>query len=271
MAARSLRRVPARAPSPALLLPLLILVGCAVGNGDARRQRATSRPPYQRSPPRPRAAPSPSPSPMTRARRSRSPAEPQKIVSLTPATTETLFAIGAGDRGRRQGRGHRELPAGGGVDPRRGDLHGRRGREDRRPRRRPRDLRRQRASTQGPAVEQLRRANIPVLVVLRRPTSTAASTASSSSARRSASADAADGARGLDARPVRRDLAAVDRDRRRSRSVFYEIDVTVAIFTPTADSIYGEMFQLAGGDPITTGRRRTTRSRSRSSSRPTPR
>ena len=32
--------------------------------------------------------------------------------------------------------------------------------------------------------------------------------------------------------------------------VFYEIDVTGGIFTPPADSIYGEMFTLAGGDPI---------------------
>ena len=32
--------------------------------------------------------------------------------------------------------------------------------------------------------------------------------------------------------------------------VFYEIDVTGGIFTPPADSIYGEMFQLAGAEPI---------------------
>ena len=32
--------------------------------------------------------------------------------------------------------------------------------------------------------------------------------------------------------------------------VFYEIDVTNGIFTPPADSIYGEMFTLAGAEPI---------------------
>ena len=32
--------------------------------------------------------------------------------------------------------------------------------------------------------------------------------------------------------------------------VFYEIDTTGGIFTPPADSIYGEMFRLAGAEPI---------------------
>ena len=32
--------------------------------------------------------------------------------------------------------------------------------------------------------------------------------------------------------------------------VFYEIDVSGGIFTPPADSIYGEMFVLAGAEPI---------------------
>ena len=32
--------------------------------------------------------------------------------------------------------------------------------------------------------------------------------------------------------------------------MFYEIDVTNGIFTPPAESIYGEMFKLAGATPI---------------------
>jgi iron complex transport system substrate-binding protein len=32
--------------------------------------------------------------------------------------------------------------------------------------------------------------------------------------------------------------------------VFYEIDTTGGIFTPPAESIYGEMFTLAGAEPI---------------------
>ena len=32
--------------------------------------------------------------------------------------------------------------------------------------------------------------------------------------------------------------------------MFYEIDVTGGIFTPPAESIYGEMFRLAGAEPI---------------------
>ena len=51
--------------------------------------------------------------------------------------------------------------------------------------------------------------------------------------------------------------------------VFYEIDVTGGIFTPPADSIYGEMFELAGAE-LDLRATPTTRSRSRSSSRPIP-
>ena len=59
---------------------------------------ATAAPPAS-----PDAAPTPGPasrptSPTTRAPRSSLAAEPQKIVSLTPADTEILFALGAGDR-----------------------------------------------------------------------------------------------------------------------------------------------------------------------------
>ena len=32
--------------------------------------------------------------------------------------------------------------------------------------------------------------------------------------------------------------------------LFYEIDITGGIFTPPADSIYGDMFSLAGSEPI---------------------
>ncbi len=46
---------------------------------------------------------------------------------------------------------------------------------------------------------------------------------------------------------TRRDIAATAASKPR---VFYEIDVTGGIFTPPADSIYGEMFRLAGGEPI---------------------
>ena len=35
--------------------------------------------------------------------------------------------------------------------------------------------------------------------------------------------------------------------------LFYEIDTAGGIFTPPADSIYGEMFRLAGADPIAGG------------------
>ena len=49
-------------------------------------------------------------------------AEPKKIVSLTPAATEILFALGAGDRESSPRTDIRRLPARGGRPARRGDL-----------------------------------------------------------------------------------------------------------------------------------------------------
>src|SRR5829696_8384561 len=91
------------------------------------------------------------------------PAEPQRIVSLTPATTETLFALGVGDRvvGKVQDPANfppeaasiPEVATFAGVDVEEivaldADLVVSGGA----------------GLTQGPAVEQLRRANIPVIV-----------------------------------------------------------------------------------------------------------
>ena len=46
------------------------------------------------------------------------------------------------------------------------------------------------------------------------------------------------------------ELAALAATATEKPRVFYEIDVTGGIFTPPADSIYGEMFRLAGAEPI---------------------
>ena len=70
------------------------------------------------------------------------PAEPKKIVSLTPAATEILFALGAGPR-VVAGTDVRRLSAGRSRPPRRGDLHVGRRREDRRHGGRPRHRGRQ--------------------------------------------------------------------------------------------------------------------------------
>ena len=122
---------------------------------------APARPPRRRRPARPRVvasaaptatvAPTPTASPITgpglprhRDRRRGTAitlaSAPQKIVSLTPAVTETLFAVGAGRPGRRHGRLQR-LPGRGQAAAGCRDLRDGRRREDRQPRPGPRHRR----------------------------------------------------------------------------------------------------------------------------------
>ena len=119
--------------------------------GAERRPRVTDadRRPRHRPPRRPR-PPSPTPVPAVpgrphrrRGHRRQLAAEPQKIVSLTPAATETLFAIGAGDRVVATDDGS-DYPAEAATAARRRHLRDGRRREDRRPRPRPRRRRRAR-------------------------------------------------------------------------------------------------------------------------------
>lgn len=175
------------------------------------------------------------------------PSEPQRIVSLTPDTTETLFAIGAGSRvvGKVEDIANYPPEAASvpvvatfaGVDVEQivaleADLVVSGGA----------------GLTQGAAVEQLRRAGIPVLVSY--PTTIDGGLAS---IRRIGVAVglAAEAATLADDIASRIDeLAALASSAATRPRVFYEIDVTGGIFTPPADSIYGEMFRLAGGEPI---------------------
>jgi iron complex transport system substrate-binding protein len=173
--------------------------------------------------------------------------EPQKIVSLTPATTEVLFALGAGSRvvGKVEDIANFPPEAASipvvatfsGVDVEQiVDLEA--------------DLVISAGDglTQGAAVEQLRRTGIPVLVVY--PTTVDGALdgvrligrAIGSAGAGDALAESIDGQ--LD------DLAAIAATASERPRVFYEIDVTGGIFTPPADSIYGEMFRLAGAEPI---------------------
>ena len=175
------------------------------------------------------------------------PAEPQRIVSLTPDATETLFAIGAGSRVVAKVEDIANYPPEAeslpvvatfaGVDVEKiVDLEA--------------DLVVSAGSglTQGDAVEQLRRAGIPVLVSY--PTTIDEGLAS---IRRIGVAVGlpADAAALADEMEADLDeLAALASSAGTRPRVFYEIDVTGGIFTPPADSIYGEMFRLAGGEPI---------------------
>jgi cobalamin transport system substrate-binding protein len=173
--------------------------------------------------------------------------EPRKVVSLTPATTEILFAIGAGDRVVAKVEDVASFPPEASSLPDVATFSAV-------------DVERIVASgadlvvsggagfTQGDAVEQLRRAKIPVLVTY--PTTVDGALAG---IRLIGRATGLDGPAGevADSMRLRIDeLSAVAATAAGKPRVFYEIDVTGGIFTPPANSIYGEMFRLAGAEPI---------------------
>jgi iron complex transport system substrate-binding protein len=175
------------------------------------------------------------------------PAEPQKIVSLTPATTETLFALGVGDRIVGKVEDVASFPPEAASIPVVATFSGV-------------EVEKIVASgadlvvsggtglSQGPAVEQLRRANIPVVVSY--PTTVDKGVESIRTIGR-AVGKAAEGEALATSIKTRLDsLAALAATATAKPRVFYEIDVTNGIFTPPADSIYGEMFKLAGATPI---------------------
>jgi iron complex transport system substrate-binding protein len=253
MAAASIRpRASARVL--ALLTAVVLLAGCSTAGASPApvtappaTQAATVAPPTA-APPTPTTAPA---FPVTLTDDEGTavtiPAEPRKIVSLTPATTETLFALGVGDRvvGKVQdvasfppeAASIPEMATFAGVDVEKivdagADLVVSGGS----------------GLTQGPAVEQLRRANIPVIVSY--PTTVDAGLASirllgKAVGKADEAAHLADSiARRMD------DLATIASTTTNKPRVFYEIDVTNGIFTPPAESIYGEMFGLAGATPI---------------------
>ena len=175
------------------------------------------------------------------------PAEPKKIVSLTPATTETLFAIGAGPRvvGKVQDIANfppqassiPEVATFAGVDVEKivaltPDLviSGGTG------------------LTQGDAVTQLRAAGITVFVAY--PTTVAKGIEGIKVLGQAVGrAEAANTlANGIQAKIDRLQAAAAKATSK--PRVFYEIDVTGGIFTPPVDSIYGELFTLANAEQI---------------------
>jgi len=173
-------------------------------------------------------------------------ARPTKIVSLTPATTETLFAIGAGSRVVGKVEDIANYPPEAANVPVVATFSGV-------------DVEKIVAAqpdlvisggaglTQSDAVDQLRRAKVPVLVSY--PTSLATALAGVRLIGKAvgSSAEAEQLAMSMDQRIQA--LAARVAGGSKPR-VFYEIDTTGGIFTPPAQSIYGEVLKLAGSDPI---------------------
>lgn len=177
------------------------------------------------------------------------PAEPRRIVSLTPATTELLFALGIGDRVVAKVEDVADYPTEArnlpvvatfnGVDVEKivglgTDLVIAGGNNFVAP----------------DSIAKLRSLGVPVLVVYAPDTATVFHDLelTGQAVGRAAEAKAlADGLRGDFDR-----VAAATKDLPKPR-VFYEIDATGAIYGPADDSFLAQMIELAGGDPVTTG------------------
>jgi iron complex transport system substrate-binding protein len=175
------------------------------------------------------------------------PLEPQKIVSLTPATTETLFALGVGSRVAGKVEDVAKYPPEAdsipvvatfsSVDVEQivslgADLVVSGGA----------------GLSQGPAVEQLRRANIPVIVSY--PTTIDQAIAGFRLLGQAVGAPDAGNTLADDTKAQLDELAASVANATSKPRLFYEIDASNGIFTPPAASIYGELFTLAGAEPI---------------------
>lgn len=230
----------------ALLLPLLIVVGCGSGTPSASAPITTPVPSLA-----PTAVAAAFPVTLTddEATAVTIATKPQKIVSLTPASTEILFGIGAGPNVVAKVEDIANYPPEAssipvvatykGVEVEKivslgADLVVSGGAD----------------FGQGPAVEQLRRANIPVLVV--GPTTTSGVL---NDIRMLGEASGKSGsANGLaDSMRAQFDAIRAVTSGAAHPKVFYELDATAKIYTTTDASFLQEMIQIAGGDPITTG------------------
>lgn len=176
------------------------------------------------------------------------PERPERIVSLTPGTTEILFAIGAGDRVVATTDADDYPPEAvllpdvasfGSVDLERiveleADLVLAGGLE----------------YTPSDAIQTLRSLDIPVVVIY-------AASVDGVLADIELTGEAVGNERQARAlvdemRTEIEALSAAVEDLPRPR-VFYEIDASVGVYGPAEDSFLAEMIRLAGGEPITTG------------------
>lgn len=180
-------------------------------------------------------------------------AEPEAIVSLTPATTETLFALGVGDRIVGKANDFFLYPPEAEAIP---DVQAFDGTQLKVDVERIVELEPDLVIAGGnfgtpPAdVERLRSLEIPVLVVYAPDLATVLADIAliGDAVGRGEEADAIvdEMQAGFDA--VEAAVAGEDRPR-----VFYELDATGAFYGPADDSFLAEMIELAGAEPITTG------------------
>lgn len=177
------------------------------------------------------------------------PAEPARIVSLTPAATETLFALGIGDRvvGKvedwslypPEAAAVPDMARFGSVDVEAIVAAGA-------------DLVIAGGSNFNPpeAIARLRSLGVPVLVIFAPDLATALSDIAligrATGRVEAAEAIVADIRAAFDA------VAAATADLPRPR-VFYELDATNGFFGPAPDYFGTEMIRIAGGEPLTSG------------------
>jgi iron complex transport system substrate-binding protein len=240
-----------REVTPAFVLALLLVAGCAAATPTGTPKAATSVPATLA----PTTAPSPTPAafPTTvtddEGTAVTVSAEPQKIVSLTPAATEILYALGAGPRVVAKVEDVANFPPAAASLPVVATYKGV-------------DVEKIVAANadlvvsggvnfgQGDAVTQLRKANVPVIVV--NPTSTSGALAdirfigqaTGLSDNATAYADSMQTA--FDT--IKSATAGIAHPK-----VFYETGNYPALYGIADGSLYAEMITLAGGTPVTTG------------------
>jgi iron complex transport system substrate-binding protein len=239
---------------PAILVLLVAVLLAACGGGAAATAAPTAPP---TTAPAPTAAPTATPEaaafPVTltddEGTTVEIPAEPQRIVSLTPAATETLFALGLGDRvvGKvedfslypPEAAAIQDVAKFGSVDVEQIVGLGT-------------DLVIAGGSNFNPpeAIEKLRSLGVPTVVIFAPDLETAKADLELIGAATGAPDEAAALTRSIQAAfdEVKAATAGLPTPR-----VFYELDASSGFFGPAPDYFGTEMIELAGGEPLTSG------------------
>lgn len=175
--------------------------------------------------------------------------EPEVIVSLTPATTETLFALGLGDRVVGKGEDFFVYPPEAGSIPDVATFDGV-------------DIEQVVSLepdvvfaggnffTPPDAIERMRELGLPVLVLYAASVDAVFADIELIGRASGRLAEATAIVERMRAEFDAVEVAVADLPRPR---LFYELDATSAIYGPADDSFLAEMIELSGGDPITTG------------------